>query len=304
MLCTVQFPPSWVNTIKLDDILLESRDPHSIHYRSVRFVFPDDCEFRVDALLRLLSLVNQICCEGVRVTLVFEGNLDKFMNYLVWVSFFDLLDPVAEVLPYRPKGPHATLIGKDIQVVEVLRIGATKIEQIVVSELVDRFIQKVPDGEFRKSMKSSLFTVLGELISNIQRHASVLELDGFVALQRFQSDKQYFCIAASDSSIGLIETLRPVLKTVYPKLAILEDSELIKLMFTRGVSRFGDEYGGTGLSTCRRIAAKFNATIEARQNFSCFRIEKPARKKIAIHTNDSLPYLWGTHICINFSVDL
>jgi hypothetical protein len=236
--------------------------------------------------------------------MAFEGDLSKIMGYLDRMSFFDFLDPAIEVLPSRPERLRASTLGKrSNEQIEVIRVGVTKIEQIVVSQMVNSLLQNFPDGKMRNSLDFSLYTVLGELISNIQRHASILELDGFVALQTYYDAKHKFCIAASDSSFGLIETLRPVLGVEYPKLASLEDSELIQLMFSRGLSRFGEEHGGTGLSSCRRIVSKFNATIEVRQNFSRFRIEKPNKVKINIKTNDYLPYLWGTHICFNFSVD-
>lgn len=207
MLCTVNFPPGWVDTIRLDEILLEGRNPHSVHYRSVMFVFADDCEIRIDAILRLLSLANQICCEGVRLTLVFEGKLDNLMNYLAGVSFFEFLDPAAEVLPFRPTGQRTAIVGKNSEVVEVLRVGETVVEQNEVPDLVDRFLENIEEMSSKKLLRSALFTILGELVSNIQRHSCLLNLDGYVALQRYIDDKQHFCIAASDSSIGLIETL-------------------------------------------------------------------------------------------------
>jgi len=303
MLCTVNFPPIRVDTIRLDQILVESKNPHSIHYKSVKFIFSDECVITIDGMLRILSLANQILCSGKRVEMVFEGDPNKLMGYLAGVKFFEFLDPIIEVQPSRPNGSSAGYVGNNAEVVEVMRIGTIKIEQIAVSKTVDSFLENIQNMSLKKALKSSLFTILGEFVSNIQRHSSVLELDGFIALQRYFDSKQKFCIAASDSSFGLIETLRPVLETEYPKLVHLEDSELIKLMFTRGLSRFGDEGGGTGLCSCKRIAAKFNAMIEARQNFSCFRIAESARKRILIHTNDCLPYIWGTHICINFSID-
>jgi len=303
MHCVVKIPPVWVDTIRLDDILLEGRNPHSVHYRSVEFVFSESCAFRIDATLRLLSLVNQICCEGVRVTLVFEGNLENAMKYLTTIGFFEYLDPVVEVLPIRPARGLTNSAELKNEVSEIFRIGSSGVEQEAVPRLIDRFLEGVLRDDLRKTLWSSLFAVLGEYISNIQRHASILRLDGYVALQRCSKGNEHYCIAASDSSFGLIETLRPTLKSQYPTLEHLEDSALIKLMFTKGLSRFGDECGGTGLATCRRIAAKFQANIEARQNFSRFRIDNAHRRNITVKSVEMLPYIWGTHISLNFIID-
>lgn len=92
-----------------------------------------------------------------------------------------------------------------------------------------------------------------------------------------------------DSGPGIIETLRPALITVYPRLVSLSDSQLMREIFNYGLSRFGDMNGGSGLKSCGKWAARFNVSIEIRQNKARFSINTSDNKVKTLHAKDRLP---------------
>ena len=225
------------------------------------------------------------------------------MGYLDRMGFFDYLDESAEVLPYRPRDSTADFFrGKNSDLVEIAGIGPKNKDRNIVPRMSNTLTRKIPDNSNPESFNNAFYTILGELIGNIYRHCN-LDLNGFAALQTYRYGN-LITIAVSDSGPGLIETLRPVLNTEYPKLTNLTDSQLMKEIFSKGLSRFGEGNGGSGLFSCGKVAMKFNASIEVRQNNSRFNIITSDNKMKAIKTIDHLPYIWGTHICFNFSVDL
>lgn len=303
MLCTVQFPPVWVDTIKLDVALSKSGGPHSPQYNSATFMFPADCKIMIDAALRLQSVVNQLLYAGKSVCLVFDGQSDSSVGYLNRMGFFDHLDSSVEVLPSKPESSTAQIFrGTNSDLVEIVSIGPNNKDRSVPGRMSEALSAKLTHLTNPGSFQMGSFTILSELIGNIYRHSS-LELNGFAALQTYRKSN-LVKIAVSDSGPGIIETLRPVLVTEYPKLIHLTDSQLMKEIFRKGLSRFGEGNGGSGLKGCGNWAIKFNASIEVRQNCSRFNILTANNKMKAIQTVDNLPFIWGTHTCFNFSVDL
>lgn len=108
----------------------------------------------------------------------------------------------------------------------------------------------------------------------------------------------------SDSGLGIMATLRPVLKNELPALAKLSDVELLVEIFRQGISRHGADRG-CGLKGSAAKAIKFNAELDVRlPNVRVLLV--PGAGGYGHNTAycyDHLPLIWGTHICFNFQLD-
>jgi hypothetical protein len=97
-----------VNTNKLDEALNQSGDPHTPKFSSVTFKFPAGCKIMIDAVVRILSVANQLRYSNKIVCLIFEEKTVGIMGYLDRMGFFDYLDGTVEVLPFKPS-PRRTI---------------------------------------------------------------------------------------------------------------------------------------------------------------------------------------------------
>ena len=70
--------------------------------REVALVFPAGCKLMIVAIVRLLSLANQLASDGKRVRLVFLEGASGTMGYVDRMGFFDRLSDAVEVAPARP----------------------------------------------------------------------------------------------------------------------------------------------------------------------------------------------------------
>jgi hypothetical protein len=187
MLCTIQFPAAWVTTIKLDEVLAQSGGPHSPQFSSVTFKFPSGCKIMIDAVVRILSVANQLMFSNKQVRLVFNEKPNGIMGYLDRMGFFDYLDEAVEVLPYRPKDSTADAFrGKNIDLVEIAGIDRNNRDRNIVPRMADTLSRRIPDSSKNESFGNAFYIVLGELIGNIYRHCEI-DLNGFAALQTCQS---------------------------------------------------------------------------------------------------------------------
>jgi hypothetical protein len=106
------------------------------------------------------------------------------------------------------------------------------------------------------------WTIFAELIGNVFDHSDT-PIDGFAALQVYKKGN-CLKVAVSDSGRGLLDTLRPSLKTEYPRLSDLSDMELLVEVFRRGISRHGSNRG-CGLKGSAEKAIKFHAELDVCQ---------------------------------------
>ena len=110
-------------------------------------------------------------------------------------------------------------------------------------------------------------------------------------------------MAVSDSGLGIMQTLRPSLRTELPKLAQLSDTDLLVEVFRQGLSRHGADRG-CGLKGCAAKAIKFDASLDVRLPNQRVLL-KPARgayEPNRAYCYEGLPLLWGTHIAFAFGL--
>jgi hypothetical protein len=257
----------------------------------------------IDAAVRLLSLFNQLdtCCK--RVLLNFEEGEFGVMGYLNRMGFFDHLAPGIEVYPDRPFFSGAELFaGTNTNLVEIAQINPQHREQDLPTRLTDALMNSCSHRSDSKELEGAAWTIFAELIDNIFSHSGT-QLDGYASLQLYRGGNN-LSVAVSDSGIGILETLRPSLKNESPSLAQLSDVDLLVEIFRQGISRHGADRG-CGLKGSAAKAIKFRAKLDVRLPTSRVVLapSSDGYKPNTAYCYDSLPLIWGTHICFKFALD-
>lgn len=302
----VTFAATWVNSESFEEALKNSVvEPHSNQAYSVRFVMPVDCALMVEAGVRLLSVANQLSRCTKKVVLDFEEGLSGTMGYLNRMGFFDTLNEQIEVRPERPTISGALIHGGgNRHLVEFRALNPDTVDKELPGRLADSLKNSLPSTATNGDhLGDAAFTIFSELIQNLYRHSET-KLDGYAALQRYRGRSNNVQVAVSDSGLGIMETLRPSLKTHFPALAAASDADLLVKMVAKGVSRFGRD-NGCGIHLCARKALSLNASMEIRMPTSQVMLTPSADRRFLGIASDvkGLPLIWGTHICLNFRLD-
>jgi hypothetical protein len=301
----VTFPSRWVNGGSFESSLnAAALHPHSNEAYGVRFVVPAGSAIMVDAGTRLLSMANQLVKCTKNVVLDFEDGQTGTMGYLDRMGFFDMLDPQVDVLPERPVISGALIYGGgNRNLVEFCSLSPKTIDKELPSRLADSLRNSLPSSRKNSDqIGDAAFTIFSELIQNVYRHSET-ELDGYAALQLYRNS-QKVQVSVSDSGLGIMDTLRPTLRTHFPALADAGDASLLIEMVSKGVSRFGRD-NGCGIHLCARKALSLKAGMEIRMPKSrvVFSPASGGRFLGIASYDEGLPLVWGTHVCLTFRVD-
>lgn len=256
-----------------------------------------------DAIVRLLSLFNQLDNCTRRVILDFDSEGSGLLGYLNRIGFFDHLSPGIEVLQGRPGLSGAMLHkGRNPGVVEIARINKDSRDQHLPGRLAGAIETACANRSDASALVGAAWMIFAELIDNVFSHSST-PIDGFAALQVYRKGN-CLKVAVSDSGLGLLETLRPTLKTEHPRLATLSDMDLLVEVFRQGISRHGRSRG-CGLKGSAEKAIKFHAELDVRLP-SVRVLLVPGKQGYAPNTAfcyRDLPLIWGTHLCFTFKLD-
>jgi hypothetical protein len=300
----VTFAPAWVDAEAFEAALARTIPPHDSAVSDVHFVVPSGCKLMVVAIIRLLSLANQLCLSSKRVTLDFRAGENGAMGYLNRIGFFDQLSGDANILPYWPLQSGAVRhFGANSSVVEIAAIG----KKHNVKRLPNRLAQAVTSACSARAdvtaLANSAWQIFSELIDNIEEH-SRSAIGGYAALQVYPGGNA-LQVAVSDSGIGIMETLRPALKKQSPHYAEMSDVDLLVEVFRQGVSRYGPDTGrGCGLKSCAERAIRFHAELDVRLGRQRVRLspgDGGYRPNLAF-CSVGLPLLKGTHISFVFEL--
>lgn len=276
--------------------------PHDTNIFEVVFRFPINCKIMVDAAIRLLSLVNQLRSSARRVRLDFEEGASGTMGYLNRMGFFDHLDRDVEVLPQWPLYSAAELHrGGNRTLVEIARINKDARDTELPTRLTNALMQSCGDRADAEALEGAAWLIFSELIDNIFSHSRT-RVDGYAALQVYSGGNR-LSVAVSDSGLGIMETLRPALRTESPRLHGLSDTDLLVEIFRQGISRHGSDRG-CGLKGCAGKAIKFNANLDVRLPRQRVLLT-PAQgiyQPNTAHCYEGLPVMWGTHIAFGFGL--
>ena len=271
---------------------------------SVQVRIPSGCYIMVDAGVRLLSYLNVLVHINKAVILEFEDGDAGAMGYLDRMGFFDCLDSRVDVQPARPEYSRASLYrGTNQSLVEFVAIKPGPPQDDLPRMLVDSLLKKVGDTPSRAILEQAVFTMLSELIDNIDRHSRT-KLDGFAVSQYYGGKRNEVFIAVSDSGDGPMDRLRPALPKHYPDLVDATEADLLVAMFTRGVSRLG-KAKGSGLKSAAQHALKFNASLDVRIPTTYVELRPATGGGYAAKglVSPSRPVIWGTHVSFNFRLD-
>jgi hypothetical protein len=301
----VTLASEWVNSSSFESSLRAAvPDPHSNEAFSARFVIPIGCAVMVDAGTRLLSVANQLNRCTKRVVLDFADGPAGAMGYLNRMGFFDMLDKQIEVLPERPAISGVAIYGGgNRNLVEFCRLNPDTIDKELPGRFADSLKNSLPPSvKNSEQLGDAAFTIFSELIQNVYRHSET-KLDGYATLQLYRGRARYVQVSVSDSGLGLMETLRPALKTHFPALEKAGDATLLIEMVSNGISRFGRD-NGCGINLCARKALSLNASMEIRMPRSRVVFTRAGDQRYLgiVSYNEGLPLVWGTHICLNFQV--
>jgi hypothetical protein len=298
--CVVRFPARWIDASQFETALRNSCGPHDPGSLEVTFEFPTGCKVMVDAAIRLLSLANQLACTTRRVRLHFEEGESGTMGYLDRMAFFDHLAAEIEVLPARPVFSAARIHrGSNRNLVEIARINKDARDEDLPARLESAVMISCRARDDVQELGGAAFLIFAELIDNIFAH-SVTPLDGYAALQVYSGGNR-LSVAVSDSGRGIMDTLRPSLRTEFPRLVGLSDTDLLVEVFKEGLSRHGSDRG-CGLKGCAAKAIKFAADLDVRLPNQRVLLS-PARGMYQLNTAycyEGLPLMWGTHIAFAF----
>ena len=298
----VRFPATWVDASRFETALLASCGPHAPSSHDIVFEIPADCKIMIDSAIRLLSLANQLVSTTRRTRLRFEEGEVGTMGYLNRMGFFDCLDPRVNIEPERPFISGAALHrGGNRMLVEITRINKDVRDDELPTRLSDAVEKACASRADVKELGGAVWTIFAELIQNVFDHSDT-QLDGYAALQVYQGGNKV-SVSVSDSGRGIMDTLRPALRTEFPKLADLSDTEVLVEVFRQGVSRHGTDRG-CGLKGCAAKAIKFAATLDVRlPNQRVLLVPAKGINELNIaHCYEGLPLLWGTHIGFAFGM--
>lgn len=300
----VRFPEcSWLTSEIFEDAL-SGLEILNGPCEKVTFVVAKDCQILLEALARILAICNQLANINKEISIDFSS-CRKIIGYFDRVGFFDNLDLKVKILPYRPTGSKAqTFAGNNSNVVELRSIDPIAPDRKIPENLKDSF--EICAG---KSYSSAAFTILSELFGNVQEHSGSTSA-GFAALQAYGGKYPHIQTVISDSGLGIVGTLMPILCVKYPALFKEINSskldhriELLKEVFTKGgLSRSYDDARGLGLKRSAGLAEKFNAKISVRQETFELRV-RYIDGNIQFTHSLNLTKINGTHICFDFLLD-
>lgn len=294
---------SWMST-EIFEKSLSGLEVLDGHHSKVKFVVAENCKILLEALARLLALCNQLNSVEKAVTIDFSG-CKKSIGYFSRIGFFDKLDKEIIIQPSRPKNSKAeTYAGNNSNVVELRSIDPIKPDRKIPESLKNSF-----ESCAGKSYSQAAFTILSELFGNVQEHSD-LKVPGFAALQAYSGKFPHIQTVISDSGLGIVGTLMPVLDNKYPELLEKINSSgidvrvaLLQEVFSLGgFSKSDDDGRGLGLKRSAGLADKFKAKISVRQETFELRINYVNGKIRFSHTLN-LSRILGTHICFDFLLD-
>lgn len=304
---SVELQDSWISCVDLEKRLNTVAEITLKDCSEFQVSIPINGKLMVDSGVRLLSYLNQLIDSGKIVTLNFEEGEEGTYGYMSRLGFFDYLDERIITIPERPDITGAEVFkGGNSGVLEIIPIvpNISERDEDLPTYLTNRLLSNFENESQRQSLEQPCFTFFAELIDNIYRHSKSI-LTGFIAFQVYPKSGSVK-VSVSDSGIGLLNSLRPVIAEYYPQYNNASDSELIEIMFSKGISKDGVE-NGCGLKACANHALKFHATMDIRLPHARFHLTPLDSKIFGFAAKGSISETTldfaGTHITLDISLD-
>lgn len=293
---------SWLTANDFEAALVLAGSPLDSQLAEVKFVLGSGSKIMIDALARLLALCNQLAALKKAVTVDLSA-CKSTLTYLDRFGFFNHLHASVSVLPSRPRASLSTIFeGNSDAVVELLEIDPSNPNQNIPLRLGNSFA-RCAGAQY----SVGAFTVLAELFRNVEEH-SESRVPGFAGLQ-FYKRTNHIQTVISDSGIGIVESLRPVLSRYPQILKKVERSQhssgvalLMEVFSEGGLSKVIADGRGLGLKQSGEYAKKFKAKISVRQSDFELRVFHD-ESGIRFSHSLNLVRLDGTHICFDLKLD-
>lgn len=292
----------WISSAHVEIALRKQGSPLESKAKCLHIIIEKDRNLLLDAIAKILALANQSVHMGktVSIEIVARGTL----SYLNRARFFDRLHPDVRIIPKRPKTSVGEKeIGSNHRLVELQEIGVPKTN---VPKQIRNSLEKIAPDQ-KRNVNAVQFAI-SELVNNVEEHSQT-PYPGFAGLQCYGGTRPNVMLVVSDNGLGICGTLRPVLASKYPDLALefpadAADADpllIIKAFTEGGISQvINDDSRGTGLHTSGRQAANLNANVLIRQeNFEIhlkYRDGAHGEPKLKL----GLPKLSGTHVIFSF----
>jgi hypothetical protein len=201
----------WLKTRELEATLKKSGCPTAAIENQIHFVFPKGCKILLESAARLMALSNQLIRSGKSVILDFSDS-SSTRTYLTRMGFYVHLDDRVEVLPKRPSVAAATRYkGNNSNLVEFASIDPAVRDEHLPDQLRNSFVSQTSERYFHAA-----FTIFAEFINNIGDHSKTTEA-GFAALQAYaNASPPHIQTVISDSGVGIVANLRPILSRHIP----------------------------------------------------------------------------------------
>lgn len=296
---------AWTTCDRFEEILAQSECLLSSDYKTVIFVIPKGCKLLLEAMARLLALVNQLAITGKLVKVDFS-ECKSSLSFLNRIGFIDKLHNAVHVLPDRPKESAAKKYeGNSDATMEICEIIPDMPDREIPKKLKNKFVSFA--GE---KYADAAFTIISELFGNVCEHSDT-PMPGFAALQRYNYPKRHLQTVVSDSGRGIVGTLRPALEKYYPKVFEKLDFsdprtevKLLQQVLRKGkLSQTGENGRGLGLSRSQDYALRYSATISVRQETFELKLFYKSNSFSHAESKVQMPRLMGTHVCFDFILD-
>lgn len=298
---------TWLDENKFEDDLSKAGCLLGSSAKKCIIRFPEKCQILLIAGARLVSLINQAVHEGREVELDFK-NCPNTLSYLDRLGFFDHLNPCISVLPNRPFDSKAKKYqGNSNSLVEIASIDLLNFDYQLPQKLTTAFISHAGD-----KYKMAAFTVLAELIGNVQDHSET-PISGFAALQFYNGNRKHIQTVISDSGIGIASTIKRNLEKHYPDLYNQQadlssvDSEIFLISHALkygGLSQFGSnpdkDARGLGLRKTQDYAAEYDAIVTIRQQNFDLKFIYNKGVLTEIKKRKEIVRINGTQVCFDF----
>lgn len=297
MLVIVTFNKKWVDVENFEKEVFVKKVSLASGLTEVLFVFKNNCYILVEALARLLALVNQLASSAIQIRMDFSEALNLH-SYLSRNGFFKLLAYSVEVVPHLDNIHSVDIYrNNNTGLVEFCSIDPSKHDDDLPATLSNRFQVHV-DSHYQAA-----FTFVAELYNNVIEH-SKSKIFGFIGMQSYQGTRPHIQTVISDSGEGILGTIKPLLPTKYPTLASLTDEDLLIKMLNEGnISSNPDEGRGQGFKASSGIARKYNAIVNVRQSDIEIMLVYEQGQLVRTNAKTDLIPLAGSHICFDFFID-
>lgn len=296
-------PVAWVTAEIFEECLQQSGCFFANDADEYVIKFPKDSGILLNAIARILTLINQCAHKNKKVTLEFHAKCNS-VGYLNRLGFFDNLDSRVVVLPEKPSESRAEKFkGNSEKLFEMSAVDPKNLDVQIPVRLTQVFTANSSEDYYLAA-----FTVFSELIGNIEEHSDT-SIAGFAALQFYKGNRKHIQTVVSDSGLGILATLKPQLQHHYPKLHQeldwadrQSDIRLLEKVFIKGhLSRFGsDGARGCGLNRSQNYAVKYNAEITIRQETLELKLVFKDGELLESHPKFDLPIILGTQVCFDF----